>query len=441
MKLLKPFLNILSRNLLWAAVLLASPTLAHAKVFDRVVARVNSDIITLSAVENRVNLLKATNAMPDASDREIQENALNTIIDNKLQVQEAERLGIEVTDERINLAIEDIKKKNGLSDEILMKMLEREGSSLDEYKVKIKNQILISKVISFQLRQRIKISEKSIKSYYLEHQKDFWLPDKIHTRHILFIFDAGITDTQKKLKRDKAEEVLSKIRRGEDFSVLAKTYSEDVSASSGGDLGVIERGKMVKEYEEAAFALRKGQVSGIVQTPFGLHIIKVEEVFPGKTKPYLEVKKEIEEILSVDKRESEYKLWLEELRDVSFIDVTLFDNFPIRKKKEIEKKSDQKTVKSRPQKSYLEENWWADEPSGSGSSSKAVKKPSRKRKSKASKRKGSTNSKPRSTRNDSYDSGYESMEKKLARIKRLRKENAITEAEYQARKKKLLSQL
>ena len=86
---------------------------------------------------------------------------------------------------------------------------------------------------------------------------------------------------------------LKKIRSGADFIAVAKEFSEDISASTGGDLGEIERGKMVPEFEKAAFLIKEGEVSGLVKTPYGLHIIKVDKIFPGQTLPLDKVQEQI----------------------------------------------------------------------------------------------------------------------------------------------------
>ena len=118
----------------------------------------------------------------------------------------------------------------------------------------------------------------------------------------------------KKAKREKAEDVLRKILAGADFKEMAKKYSDDASGAGGGDLGVLEMGKMIKEFESAAFKLRKGEVSPIIETPYGLHIIKAENMVPGKTRIFDEVKGEVEEILFSLEAEKQYKIWIAELK-------------------------------------------------------------------------------------------------------------------------------
>lgn len=128
-------------------------------------------------------------------------------------------------------------------------------------------------------------SDAEVKAYYDAHVDEYTHPEQVHARHILFKMDPNADDAFKTEVRKKAEEVLAKVKAGEDFAALAKQYSEDTSAETGGDLGTFDRGKMVKPFEDAAFALAPGQTSEIVESPFGLHIIKVESKDEAGTKP------------------------------------------------------------------------------------------------------------------------------------------------------------
>jgi peptidyl-prolyl cis-trans isomerase D len=127
--------------------------------------------------------------------------------------------------------------------------------------------------------------------------KTFEQPKQVKARHILFRVDEEAPKEKEEEARKKAETVLEKARKGDDFAELAKEYSEGPSGSRGGDLGYFAEGKMVKPFEEAAFALKNGEISDLVQTKFGLHIIKVEDVKEAGTQPLDEVRDQIKESL------------------------------------------------------------------------------------------------------------------------------------------------
>ena len=399
----------------------------HAMVLDKVAAKVNSEIITLSAIEERAELLrqKYVGAPISISEQDLLKDALNMIIEERLQIQEGKKYGFVVDEYAIDAAVEDIKKKNNLADGQLQEMLKREGRTLESYKNHIRDQILVSKITQFEIGNRVKVSEKSIIKYYKKNQKEFWEEGKVRTRHILFISERGSSENRRRAKLRQAKKVLSEIRKGSDFSKLAIKYSEDVSASSGGDVGFVKRGKMVREFEEVVFSLKPGQISDIVETEYGYHIIKVDEVLPGKTLTLKDVKNRIHKILSMQKQKQVYDDWINEWKKSAFIEVTLFDepaknksmvsrDFEIEKTNGKDKRKKKLRSKNHSRQQALQKKWEA--------MYKSVEK-----------------SKENSKQDE--DSEFGSLEQKLKHIKQLRDQNKISEQEYQKRKEKLLNRL
>ena len=399
----------------------------HARVLDKVAAKVNSEIITLSAIEERAELLrqKYVGAPISISEQDLLKDALNMIIEERLQIQEGKKYGFIVDEYAVDEAVEDIKKKNNLADGQLQEMLKREGRTLKSYKNHIGDQIMVSKITRFEIGNRVKVSEKSIIKYYKKNQKEFWEEGKVRTRHILFISERGSSENRRRAKLRQAKKVLSEIRKGSDFSKLAIKYSEDVSASSGGDVGFVKRGKMVREFEEVVFSLKPGQISDIVETEYGYHIIKVDEVLPGKTLTLKDVKNRIHKILSMQKQKQVYDDWINELKKSAFIEVTLFDepaknksmvsrDFEIEKTNGKDKRKKKLRSKNHSRQQALQKKWEA--------MYKSVEK-----------------SKENSKQDE--DSEFGSLEQKLKHIKQLRDQNKISEQEYQKRKEKLLNRL
>ncbi len=141
--------------------------------------------------------------------------------------------------------------------------------------------------------EKITISDEELESIYRQNINRFSIPEQRRARHILF--KTSIEDSEEVLmgKRTKAEQVLELAKSGEDFAELAKQYSEGPTGPKGGDLGLVSRGRMVKPFEDAVFALNEGEISEIVETQFGFHIIKLETIEPAHTKSLEEVKDEI----------------------------------------------------------------------------------------------------------------------------------------------------
>lgn len=401
-----------------ALVLMLSLSPVYAKVFDRVAARVNTEIITLSSIEERAELLRqkyARSSSAIVSGQELLKEALNMIINESLQLQAGKKLGIVVDESAIDAAVKDISDKNGLVDGQLQEMLEGEGRTLGGYRDHIRDQILVSKITRFEISNRVKVSDKSISQYYKEHQNKFWEDVQVRARHILFIAERGSSETNRKAKLQQAKKVLSEVQRGGDFVEFAKKYSEDVSARDGGDTGFIVRGKMVPEFEEAVFSLKQGEISDIVETEYGYHIIKVEEVLPGKTLTLSDAKDRIAQILRMEKQKQGYDDWMEELKKSAFIEVSLFD----------ESDKNKNLVSRGSYKKKL----------GSGDDSKQETLQKKWEEMYKSVEKSNGDS------GKHEDSELESLEEKLIHIGKLRDQNKISEEEYQKQKEKLLNRL
>jgi peptidyl-prolyl cis-trans isomerase D len=155
-----------------------------------------------------------------------------------------------------------------------------------------------------ELTGEVKVTDEAVKDYYDKFITEFQVSSEVHARHILIRIEAGTGDSAeaKESARKKAEEILEKVKAGEDFSELAKKYSQDTgSANRGGDLGYFERGVMVKPFEEVAFSLTKGEVSALVETTYGFHIIKVEDIKEARTLPIEEVAEKIKKRLVDEK--------------------------------------------------------------------------------------------------------------------------------------------
>ena len=400
---------------------------ALAETVDRIVARVNSEIVTQSAVEERSIALseQLNQGLQDSlsAGDALMQQALDSIIDEKLKIQEAKKLGLEVDEENVTKAFDDIKEKNQISDSDFEALLEREGNSLENYKAVIRDQILVSRITQMEMGNRGKVTDRQIRRYYNRNQKDYWKAPQVHARHILFIIDEKTSKKDIHLKEIKAREILDRARAGEDFAQLARKHSEDVSAHLGGDVGIIERGKMVKEFENAAFRLKADEVSEIVRTPYGLHIIKCDEVIPGKTKAFDKVKEEIGARLFSEKQKKAYKDWIGDLREKAFIEASLFERqhpstITAREKEEPQTARlsndnffpkdglSRGTVKSRPKKNFHRS---------------PARQPAR------------------SSGLESFDP--KAMEKRLKYFKQLRDNNKISESEYQKKKKELLNKL
>jgi peptidyl-prolyl cis-trans isomerase D len=155
---------------------------------------------------------------------------------------------------------------------------------------------------SLKLRSQVSVTDDDLRQYYEQHKNEYTLPERIKAQHILFKTQGKTPEEIQKIK-EKAQGVLERAKKGEDFGSLAKQYSEDSTASSGGDLGDFGHGQMVPEFDRAAFSLGVGAISDLVQTQFGFHIIKVNGKQEARERPFEELKEAVRPIVETRKAE------------------------------------------------------------------------------------------------------------------------------------------
>jgi peptidyl-prolyl cis-trans isomerase C len=180
--------------------------------------------------------------------------------------------------------------------------------------------MVIQKYIDDELALSTNVSDEEIKSFYDSHPESFTKPEQVRARHILIKVDSNAGEAQKKEARKKLAAVQARLKKGEDFAELAKKFSEGPSKSKGGDLGLFRRGQMVKPFEEVAFALPVGQVSDIVETQFGYHLIKVEEKIPASIIKFDEIKERLKAFLQQRKIGAKVQAHIAQLKEKAKIE-------------------------------------------------------------------------------------------------------------------------
>ena len=296
-----------------------------AVLLDRIVATVNDEVITWSELMN-VIILDGKDFLSGLAGKEREEKIrelerpfLNNLIEMKLQLQEARKMGLDVNDAEIEGAINEIKKKYGLTDETLMNSLKAEGLTTEDYRQRLADQILVRKVVNFAVRNNMVISDREIEKYYEDNKAKYDVEEKLNIRQIFFALPED--DSQKQAVELKARNLVQRINKGEDFAKLAREFSEDPSRKFGGDMGYISRGSLLKEIEDVAVALKTGEVSRPFRGPAGLHIIKLEDRIEGGG--IEKVRDEIKETLFQKAFESKYREWITGLRERAFIEIKL----------------------------------------------------------------------------------------------------------------------
>jgi len=247
------------------------------------------------------------------------EQLLSRLIDRTLIWQEAVANGSVVPEAVLTQTISSFIGSVG-GEEAFNDFLARAGIDREEFAATVQRDLLIRDFIENTFIPQVKVTDEDARGYYDAHRDRFQAPDSVRARHILVRVYATDPDSVRRAKRERIEEILRRVQKGEDFAELARRYSDDPSGKRGGDLGYFPRGAMVAPFDSAAFALEVGQVSGVVATPFGYHLIKVEDKKPGKMMTFQEVKDVLKKRL-VDMKVAELiEKHLQEIRRVAIID-------------------------------------------------------------------------------------------------------------------------
>ncbi|MBI5043451.1 MAG: peptidylprolyl isomerase [Nitrospirae bacterium] len=316
--------NIIKKILLIAVILFFSlmPEGGIAAItIDKVVAVVNNEVITQSELEEIIQKPRKQ-IMEDFSGVEqerllnkLTRDILNRMIEKKLQLQVARQMNITVSKAEVDAALDDIKVKNAFpDDETFKRALAAENMTLEQYKKELTEQLMIMRLVTKEVRSNVVISEEEIKRYYEEKKKDYTIPEEVKLRIIFFKGDNGIK---------KSEDVLGQIKKGADFADMAKKYSEDPTAKDGGDIGFVKKGHMLPAIENAAFSLKKGEVSNVIKADAGYYIIKIEDKKEPQYIPIEKVREEIEKSLYEQKANALYDEWLRDLRKNAHVEIKL----------------------------------------------------------------------------------------------------------------------
>ncbi len=317
------------RKIFWILFFLLpiGPGLSPAQVVDRIIAVVNSDVITLSEFNSafepfrlrimRMELGQNTPQMLEQSRREL----LDRMISELLIEQESRRSGIVVKDDEITAVVSEQLSRRNLTLNAFQKELSNEGMTMEEYRKGIRDQIVKMKLVRRDVRTKVIITQEEIGRYYEKHRHEYEGEEEVRIRQILVMVprtaDSGLIS---RLRRE-ADEIRSRIIRGESFEGIAARYSVGAAAAGGGDLGFIGRGVMHPEVEEEAFKLAMDEISSVIESPVGFHIIKLVDRRGAGIKNLEVVKEEIRARIEEEKMEKKFEEWLMNLRNKSYIDV------------------------------------------------------------------------------------------------------------------------
>jgi peptidyl-prolyl cis-trans isomerase C len=262
----------------------------------KIVATVNGDPITLA--EFRERFARAGFKPDQGVALEVKEDFLNRLIERKMMLREAQRRRIKIGRPEINKRIEALRTEN---DKDVKEVLSEQGIDFEKWKSDIWEDMMVERLLAREVSRHVSVSSTEVKRYYQANPQEFQKPDQVHARQIVVSTEA------------EAQKVMEILQSGVDFATVARTKSTAPEAERGGDLGYFAMGDMPKEFN-VVFGLSKGEISGIVKSPYGFHIFKLEDKRSAGTISLDEAYKEIAEKLRREKEDVQYKRWLQELR-------------------------------------------------------------------------------------------------------------------------------
>lgn len=318
MNTIHPFITMASqwlRHMVLVSIGLIAPVslLSAAHVEDGIVAIVNSDLIMLSEINRelapeRERIQKGYRGDELAQRLKTAEYmALTSMIERKLQLQEAKVRGITVTDEEVQQTLRQMKQQGKAVDE----------TNPTDMK-SVREQLTLLRVVDREVRSAVMVADSDMKRYFQEHQDRFALSEEYTLSQIL-IKPRSPYDTAE--AREKVREVVARLQQGDPFGDVALRFSDGLNASQGGYLGLVRQGELLPEIERTTATLVPGGISDVVQTSEGFHIVRLEDKKPKQFRPYEQVRNEIQRLVFQQKSEDTFQGWLANLKNKAYIEI------------------------------------------------------------------------------------------------------------------------
>lgn len=289
-----------------------------------VVARVNGENVTKADFERMLKTIEARAGQPIPAERrdEIVRGALDQLITYTLLAQESKARGIKIDDGEIEAKMAELKKQFP-TQEAFDKALKDRGMTVESLRKDARVDLSVNKLMDTEVSTLPGPSDADAKGFYEKNPDKFQEQESVRASHILIRVDEKADAAAKQKAKAEIESVLKQVKAGGDFAKLAQEHSQDGSAAQGGDLNYFFKGQMVPAFDKVAFELKPGQVSDVVTTQFGYHIIKVVDHKQGRTVPYEEAQGKIKEFLTGQKKQEHADAFIEGLKKKSKIEVLI----------------------------------------------------------------------------------------------------------------------
>ena len=312
-----------------SAPILTSREDLHASedVVDRVICVVNNDAITQYELdEAELYYLAETRERPSDGDarKALRTQLLQNLIENRIQLQAAERDKVVIDDAEISEALGEILKKLKAKDEAEFEaMVKTQGLTLEGVKKRLREQLMVQRLIRRKVALRISVTEQEIDRYLTENREKLETGLTFGARHILIVPDPLKGEEGWTVARLRADEIYGYLLEGQDFVELARKYSDDPSGKDGGSLGNLKRGELAQNIEDAILRLSPGEASTPFRSEIGFHIFRLDSRDALTGDALTQARGQIREILYRQKYDARLKEWLVEIRQRAIIDIRI----------------------------------------------------------------------------------------------------------------------
>jgi len=320
----KSTLLILILFFLWGNAFLQGK--AFGEIYNRVVAIVNADVVTLYELNMRMR--EMTGMAPETLKRKSESQYLETrrkflemLIEEKIALEKIQELKIKVPQKEVDAAIERLKADNNLTQEGLVAALKEQGQSYDQYRKMLKKELERRRLVNYEVTSKIIIREGEVKEYYEAHKDEFSTKGKVHLAMIFLKQDDPADREESRVLKARAGQIIEKIKAGEDCGKLAGQFSNGPGEKEGGDLGVFKISELNPEMAATIKDLSSGEGGVPIVGPNGIQIIKVVEKDKGGEKSFDQVKNSIRSTLYRKKMDQAYSEWIKDLREKAYIKI------------------------------------------------------------------------------------------------------------------------
>ena len=273
----------------------------------------------------KANLAARGQSIPESDRAMVEERLLDRLIFTQLLLAKAGDADKAKGKEMSEKVISDFRRQ-APSEELFNQQIKAMGLTIEQFRTQVREQAICEQVLDRELRTKQTVTDEQARKFFEDNAVKFDAPEQVRAAHVLLstrdqASGGELTDEQKKEKKAVAEKVLTRAKAGEDFGKLAKEFSEDPGSKDNGGEYTFPRGQMVPEFEAAAFSMNTNQVSDIVTTQFGFHIIKLYEKLPAKKGDYAKVEKEIKDRLAMEEVQKQLPEYLEKMKKEASVEI------------------------------------------------------------------------------------------------------------------------